>query len=203
MNETALVPKSLGEAKALANTLAAAEIVGALYKKPADILAIIMTGVELGLSPMQSVRGIQIIRGCPTLSADAMGALVKRHPGVCEYLIVRELTENACVIETKRKGEPEAQRHSFTREDARIAGLLGGENWRKYPKAMLHAHCLAGICRSVYPDLVPGMCIPEELEGAQHATEATVPPPKPTAQLEATRVTLVPHTSDAIGGNNE
>lgn len=159
-----LTPKNLDETKALAKDLATADTLPqALQKKPADLLAIILTGSELGLSPMQSIRGIAIIKGKPTLSADTVGALVRRNKGVCEWLRIVESTDTVCTLETKRVGDPEPTKFSFTIEQAKRAGLAGGDNWRKYPEAMLRARCTAAICRAVYPDLVMGIYDPDEL----------------------------------------
>lgn len=204
------------EAKELARELAPANTLpAALKQKPADLLAVILTGAELGLAPMQAVRGIQIIQGKPTLSADAMGALVKRSEA-CEWMIVKESTNETCTIETKRRGYPSAESNTFTMKDAMLAGL-NGDNWRKYPKAMLRARCLTALCRSVYPDIVMGIYDPDEIspetkpavESVQLATSATLEP-KPTPKVvdvelrqapivpQASKVELPPETTTAL-----
>lgn len=180
-----LTPKNLDETKALAKDLATADTLPtALQKKPADLLAIILTGSELGLSPMQSVRGIAIIKGKPTLSADTIGALVRRNKAVCEWLRIVESTDTVCTLETKRVGDPEPTKFSFTIEQAKRAGLAGGDNWRKYPEAMLRARCTAAICRAVYPDLVMGIYDPDELSDKpiQVASEAVKEAPQLAAE---------------------
>lgn len=162
-----IAPKDLNESKALSKDLAASALMPvALRKKPEDVLAIVLTGAELGLAPMQAVRGIHIISGKVSLSADLMGALVKRSQ-VCEYLQLVESTDAIATYRTKRKGEPGETTISFTIEQAKAAGLLHGDNWKKYPAAMLRARCLAAICRAVYPDLCLGVYDSDsgELEG--------------------------------------
>jgi hypothetical protein len=143
----------------------------ALQKSPADIFAIVKTGQELGLEPMKSIRGITIIKGKPTLSADLMGALVKRDRAVCEYLRLVESTDKIATYETKRAGEPGTTRISFTSEDAARAGLQG-DNWRKYPAQMLRARALSGICRAVYPDLLLGVYADGELDDSREERRA-------------------------------
>jgi len=176
-------PNNLNEAKELASTLANANSMPqALRKSPADVLAIVMAGAELGLAPMQSIRGIVLIEGRPTLSADAMGALVKSSPK-CEYLICTETTEKRAVFRTKRKGDPEAVTFEFTIAEAEKAGLtrptVSGKpsNWHRYPKAMLRARAQSGICRLVYSDLMLGVYDPDELD----APEERDITPKPVA----------------------
>lgn len=181
---TVISPKSIEEAKSLAQTLSTAHTLPeALRQKPADILATVLTGAELGLAPMQAIRGIAIIKGKPTLSADTMGALVKRRADVCEYLVMKEGTAERCTYEAKRKGDPAPTTMSFTMQDAQRAGL-NGDNWRKYPQAMLRARCLSAICRAVFPDLCLGLYDPDELAEAPTAAapvEKDVTPPTTTA----------------------
>ena len=167
MTETGLTvvrPSTLAEAKDLASTLAAARTSPeALQKSPADVLAIVLAGAELGLAPMQSIRALVLIKGKPTLSADAMGALVKSRRDVCTYLRLVSSDGAKATYETLRVGEPTPTTMSFSLDDAKQAGLAGGDNWRKFPAAMLRARALSAICRAVFPDLLLGVYDPDEL----------------------------------------
>lgn len=169
---TVITPKTLAEAKELATTLAGARTIPeALQKSPADVLAIVMAGAELGLAPMQSVRALVLIKGKPTLSADAMGALVKSRRDVCEYLVVKHSDGERATYETKRVGDPQPTVLGFTKAEATAAGL-NGDNWRKFPAAMLRARALSAICRAVYPDLLLGVYDPDELAPERDVTPA-------------------------------
>lgn len=182
---TVIAPKSLTEAKELATTLAAAHTLpAALQKAPADVLAIVLTGAELGLAPMQAIRGLAIIKGKPVLSADAMGALVKRRRDICEYLTCSETTATKAAFETKRSGDPKPTTLTFTLEQAQRAGIAGGDSWRKYPEAMLRARALSAICRLVYPDLLLGVYDPDELADAGPERDVT-PAPEPVREVRA------------------
>lgn len=158
-------PKSIEEAERLSKTLSTSQLLpDALKQKPADILATVLAGAELGLAPMQAIRGIAIIKGKPTLAADTMGALVKRRTDVCEYLVLKHSDGQTATYETKRRGDPQPTTMSFTIRDAQVAGLVSeGGMYRKYPAQMLRARCLAAICRAVYPDLCLGLYDPDEL----------------------------------------
>jgi hypothetical protein len=156
-NENALVVSEKAELRALSKELALSQLLPqALRQKPADVLAIVLTGKELGLEPMQAIRGIHIISGKAALSADLMGALVKRS-SQCEYLTLVLSSDTIATYKTKRRGEPGETEMSFTIEQAAAAGLSKGDNWRKYPGAMLRARALAQICRAVYPDVCLGL----------------------------------------------
>jgi hypothetical protein len=159
-----IAPRNLEESERLAATLAKSMLLPTDLKgKPSDVLAIILTGAELGLAPMQAVRGIQVIKGKPSLSADLMAALCKRRRDVCEYLTPVTLTAEKAVYETKRVGDPKPTTMEFTIQDAQRAGLAGSDTYRKFPQAMLKARCLSAICRAVYPDVCMGLYDPDEV----------------------------------------
>lgn len=187
---TIITPRSLSEAKELATTLSAARTIPeSLQKSPADCMAIIMAGAELGLAPMQSIRALVLIKGKPTLSADAMGALVKSRRDVCEYLLLKHSDATRATYATKRAGDPEPTTMGFTIDEAKAAGLAGNDNWRKFPAAMLRARALSAICRAVYPDLLLGVYDPDELA---EAPRDVTPPRASPPTIESTATVLPP-----------
>lgn len=190
---TIITPRSLAEAKELATTLSSARTIPeSLQKSPADCMAIIMAGAELGLAPMQSIRALVLIKGKPTLSADAMGALVKSRRDVCEYLLLKHSDAVKATYATKRAGDPEPTTMSFTIDEAKAAGLAGNDNWRKFPAAMLRARALSAICRAVYPDLLLGVYDPDELA----AEPRDVTPPRASPPTIESTATMLPPPVD-------
>lgn len=201
---TIIAPRNLPEARELAKELSTARMLPeALQQKPADVLAIVMAGAELGLAPMQSVRALVLIKGKPTLSADAMGALVKSRRDVCSWLRLVESTDKVATYETQRAGDPSPTRLSFTIEQTTRAGL-SGDNWRKFPEAMLRARALSALCRAVYPDLLLGVYDPDELEQAvpppREVNAAPVPVATPPAPVVEAQVVEVPSNVTHING---
>lgn len=190
MSELAIIPM-----QELAKTLSVSALIpAALHNKTPDVLAVMLTGQELGLGPMQSLRAIQIIKGKPTLSADLMGALCRQRRDICEYIKLVESTALVARYETKRAGDPSPTPMSFTIEQAKTAGLTG-DNWQKYPAAMLRARALSALCRAVYPDLILGLYDPEELGGV------VTPLPTPmaaTAVLDPIEPAAVTQIKDAL-----
>lgn len=165
----------------MAKALAPATILPAVLKQsPANLVVIMMTGAELGMSPMQAVRSIHLIEGKPTLSADAIAALCMRHRDVCEELTLVESTDAKATYRAKRAGASQPVTLSFTIEQAGKAGLSGRGNWAKYPAAMLRARCIAAICRAVFPDLAAGLyeADSEELGAAPPERDVTPAPAK-------------------------
>lgn len=180
MNDiTIITPKSLDEARALSTTLAKSHLLpDALRGKEPEILMTIMTGSELGLAPMQSIRAIEVIKGKPTLKAETMTALVRARRDVCEYLRLTVSTPTIATFETKRVGDPSPTTMSFTAEDAKAAGLLGNDNYKRFPAAMLRARCASAICKAVYSDLLLGVYDPEEL-APERPVEKDITPSTP------------------------
>jgi hypothetical protein len=163
------------EMRALSKELAASQLLPqALKQKPADVLAIILTGQELGLKPMQAIRAIHIIEGKPSISADGLAALVK-NSGASEYLSLVTSNDKIATYKTKRKDEPGETVMSFTIEQAEVAGALGKANWKRFPDAMLRARALAAICRAVYPDVCLGVYESDSGELETNGTLERVP----------------------------
>jgi hypothetical protein len=127
-----------------------------------EAAVILMTGRELGLQPMQSLRGIYVVDGKPTLSADMMVAVI-RGSGLCESWRIVESTAERCTITTRRKGEQHDASRTWTRADATLAGVASKDTWRKYPAIMLRHRCAADLARQEYPDVLLGLYDPEEL----------------------------------------
>lgn len=124
----------------------------------------IMAGRELGLEPFASMRGIDIIQGQPRLAASAIATVIKRSSKY-DYRVPKWTTTGCtiAVYEIDDKGKKEKiGEYSFEEEDARTAGLLGKENWRKYPKNMYFARAISGAARTFCPDVFVGSVYSED-----------------------------------------
>lgn len=133
-------------------------------KSEAQAVVKIVAGQEVGFGPMASMQAVQMIQGKPTFSANALSALVKMHPAYNYRVVAHDAT--VCRIEFFENGEL-AGVSEFSMEDAQRAGLVGGTNWKKYPKAMLFARALSQGVRWYAPDVTAGSAayVPEELGG--------------------------------------
>lgn len=209
---TPFEPQSIEEADKLSKLLAGSALLpDALRGKPGDVLVALITGRELGLSPMQSIRGMHVIKGKAVMSADLMVALVQKHRDTCEWFRMVESTDTKAVYETKRHGHPEPVRLTWTLEQAKNAGLLTNDNWKKHPAAMLRARCSSALARAVYPDLMMGVYDPDEAQefapapprtvGNGRTPQAAVPRPASESVLEA-EVVAEPHdeATGEVGG---
>ena len=132
-------------------------------KTPEQCIAVMMTGNELGLKPMESLKSLYVIKGKVGMASQIMLALVRRS-GLLEYIKFGE-TEDMCTVTVKRINE-EPYSYSFTMADARRAGLVTGKpgaGWTNYPNLMLRWRALAGNLRVTFPDILAGMYTFEEL----------------------------------------
>jgi hypothetical protein len=160
---------------------------------------IIATGLELKLSPMQSLRGIAVIEGKPVLSAALAMALALRHP-LCRYFTLIESNAKLATFETQR-GEAAPVRKTWTIEDAQRADLTSKSTWKKYPMAMLEARCLAALARSVYPDTFFGVYIGDEEDDIRQSAKQKQParPQQPAPRtIEAAPPAALPKAQDPI-----
>ncbi len=168
----AFEPTNIEQAVSLAKTLFASGLLPRAVNKPEAAFAIIVAGRELGLTAFQSLRGIHIIEGKPTLAADTMLALALQSDK-CEYFQCLDTTAEVAMYETQRRGAPGPTRISFTMNQARAAGVTGKDNWRKYPDAMLRARCIAALARIVYPDVFMGVYETDEVQQEEPVRRAS------------------------------
>jgi len=171
----------------LAQTLQQTDFVPkALRGKPEAILAAILTGAEVGISPMQALAKIHVIEGRPAMSAELMRAVVLRDG---HDLWIEEQSSTRVIIGGKRKGSDRETRVTWTMDDAKRANLAGKDVWRKYPTAMLTARATGQLCRAIFADVLSGISYTvEELEDGdlieveEVPVDAPAPPPGRTAR---------------------
>lgn len=157
-----LTPQSLDEAIRFAEILSKSDIVPKDFKgNSGNILVAIQWGLELGLQPMQAMQNIAVINGRPSLWGDAVIGIVRGSP-LCEHIYETDDGETA-ICRVKRRGEEEQVR-TFSMTDAKAAGLSGKQGpWSQYPKRMRQMRARAFALRDVFPDVLRGMPVAEEL----------------------------------------
>ena len=137
-----------------------------------NVTAAILTGTELGLTPMAALRSIDVIQGTPTLRAIALRALVL---AAGHDLIVEESTATRAIVRGLRRGSDEWQRSTWTIDRARTLGIAGRPQWRTQPTAMLIARATAEAARLIAADVL--LAIPYITEEADDPPTPEPPPP--------------------------
>lgn len=177
----AFVPKNVDEAYRMAEMLGKSGLLPDVLKgKPFDVLVILLTGAEFGISPMAALREVYVVKGKGYISSLMKVGLIKQSP-LCEYFRLVESTAKKATYATKRRGEEEV-RMSFTIEEAIQAGLATGrpggqDNWSKYPTLMLRRRCEGQLADTVYPDVTRGLgSSDDEMVEAERTFEGTTAP---------------------------
>lgn len=183
-----LSPQNFEQALTFSNYLADSDMVPKDFKgKPGNCLIAMQWGAELGLKPLQSLQNLAVINGRPALWGDAVIALVLSSP-VCDYVTEDDDGETA-TCRVKRKGGQEQVR-TFSMEDAKRAGLAGKQGpWMQYPKRMRQMRARAFALRDVFPDVLRGMAVAEELQDMAAAGQAPV-----EKSMGMAEVVLTPYT---------
>lgn len=128
----------------------------------AQVTAAIVTGRELGMAPMASLRSIDVINGTPALRAVALRAILLAHG---HDIWVEEATNNRATVSGRRAGSDRVQTITWTMDDAKTRNLDGKPNWRKQPRNMLIARATGDVARLVAADALLGIPYTvEELE---------------------------------------
>ncbi len=146
-----------------------------LQGNPAGVAAAILTGRELDLGPMASLRGIQIIEGKPSLTAEMMAAKILAGGHAIHWV---NSTDQECTVKiVRRDGLSEAEVR-YTMKDAQRAGLSGKGNWAKDPRSMLRWRALSNAARMACPDVILGLDVgdvaPDQATGAEPSTWTAV-----------------------------
>lgn len=181
-------PQSLNEAMELANMLANSNLVPKSYQgKPGDVLVACQWGSEIGLKPLQALQNIAVINNVPAVWGDALVALV-RGSGLCEYIDQEwDPQTKTATCRVKRKGEPEQVR-TFSEEDARIAGHLNKDTYKKNLQRMCSIRARAFALRDVFADVLKGLKVAEEVEdypAEREVNQAPVQEHKPANKTAA------------------
>jgi hypothetical protein len=164
------------QAAVIAESLARTSFVPRAFQgKPAEVTAAILAGQEIGLEPMASLRAIDVIQGKPALSALAQRAVVQSRG---HDIWVAESTATRAVVRGRRHGTGEEQVSVWSIDRATKLGLLGKDNWKTQPQAMLVARASAECCRLVAADALLGMpYAAEELHDSSEFADDPAPAP--------------------------
>lgn len=158
-----LCPQSLDEALRLAEIMAQSDIVPKDFiGKPGNILVAIQWGAEIGMAPLQAMSHIAVINGRPALWGDALLAIVRGSGLLASF--EEQIGADSATCTAQRRGEAPISR-TFSREDAKQAGLLGKAGpWTQYPKRMLQMRARAWVLRDLFPDIIRGLHVAEEAQ---------------------------------------
>lgn len=180
---TAIVPQTFDDVYRFAQVLSRSGLVPYGMDTPEKVSVAILTGLEIGVKPMQAIQGIAVINGAPRIWGDLALATV-RGSGQLEQFketlvgtppkdwtkpVDDELNFKAvCMV--KRRGE-DAIEMEYSIGDAIVAklwnktGPKGPTPWVTNPKRMLKMRARAFALRDAFTDVLKGMPIADEMVG--------------------------------------
>ena len=173
---------SVEDMKTFAQTLIDSKIIPSSYDSPEKIITVISAGRELGLSPIMSLYNMPFVGSKPTLGVHAIGALIRKGGVVWttiedaqQYKDIEDTVkldadgkpDVRTVIEFKRFSkeldEVVIERMTFTKSEAKKAGLWGKNAWFTYPFIMLWNRTFVMGARRIAPDLLMGISETSEM----------------------------------------
>lgn len=195
----AIVPHTFAELVTMCQALATADLAPkALRGKATDMALVIMTGAEVGLPPMASLRLYTTWDGVPRLMAEGVRAIILQSPAI-EYFEMATCSDIEATWIGKRRGRPEKS-VTWTIERAKKAMLLEKENWRKYPQDMLNARASMQLGRLIAPDVTAGMVALEEARDGDFVdAQATERPVFVAPQAPVGTFTSGPRVGEPVG----
>lgn len=198
------LPANYGEALEMARMIHLAKL-GGRDSTPEGVCAIMMTGMDLGLKPMIALRCLYATQDNKVGIMNAGLAAVAQATGKLEYIddeIVGEGDSMKCIVTIKRVDRPRAITREFSIDDAKLAGLNGKDNWKKYPKRMLFARAASTAYRDAFPERLGGFYTEDEGATPVGATQGMqdVTPPE-SADDDLARIESKAHdNADAEAG---
>jgi len=180
MSENQELEKSIDQRKDFLKTLIESKQLPVHIKTVEDAFTVAQMGKELGFATMQAFHYIIPIQGKLTLSAKAVGGLLRK--GGVKYVTVEDgvfVYPDGGTTSKDEKAKPVDQRTTikfirdgleeictFTWNDAKKQGLTDKSNWIKMPKEMLFARCLAKGANRIGADILLGLYTTEEMTDA-------------------------------------
>lgn len=167
---------TISEQKDLANLYAESTLLPEAYrKKPADIFVAVTLGQSVGLSPIQSLAEINVIKGKPTMSATLIAAQVRRAGHKLRIEVEETPGKESATCTIIRRDDPE---HPFVskrdRAWAQRMGLLNNSNYIKQPATMLKKRAITDCARDACSEALCGInYTPDEMRDFD-VVEATV-----------------------------
>lgn len=162
--------------------------------KPQEATAAILSGAEVGLSPMASLKSFDIIQGTAAPRALTLRAIVQSQG---HEMVLDESTATRCIMRGKRRGSSEWVKVNWTMDRAKAMALTGKDNWKKQPAAMLVARATGELARLIAADAILGIgySIEELADGmSDDAPEAVAP--KPMTRTMQRKVEPEPEPAD-------
>jgi len=177
--------------------------------QPNQATIAMLTGYELGLGLMTSLRFVDVIKTSkglqPALRAQAMEALINRSGVLDEFtttdLVDKDGNPTGCTVYMKRtnNGMVKEYTSTFTHQDAVRAELIDKSNWKHYPTDMYYNRALSRCARRMCADVILGLYTPDEITDGEWVEVVGGEPETDSIQAEQSPLQSPPEK----GGNGK
>jgi hypothetical protein len=133
---------------------------------PQDMMAAVITGRELGVAPMASIRQLYLVNGQASMMAMLMAGLVFNAGHRIRYIVnIKDKTVTAEAWRIQPDGEWGSEGGwTFGEADAKLAGLNDKGTYQSYPFLMYAARATSALCRLYFPEVLSGIgYVPDEI----------------------------------------
>ena len=159
------------EMKKWAETIIESGLLPTSITEPEQVITLVQTGKELGLTPLTALNNLHVIAGRPVISSSMLGALLKRRNiewiieedfarvthGEGDEASVDRRTTYKFFWKSKVTEKVMEATHSVSWRQLEIAGYTEKQNYSKYPKEMMRARCLSSAVRALFPEVLMGL----------------------------------------------
>lgn len=150
---------TISEQKDIAALYAQSTLVPEAYRnKPADVFVAVTLGQSVGISPIQSLSEINVIKGKPTMSASLIAAQVRKAGHKLRIEVEETPGKESATCTIIRRDDPD---HPFVskrdRAWAQRMGLLNNSNYIKQPATMLKKRAITDCARDACSEALCGI----------------------------------------------
>ena len=161
--ELATVPNySVSDLQVMAKQVAASRLFAGVETEQAAFTLMMLCQAE-GLHPATAIRRYHIIKGRPTMRADAMQAEFQDKGGLIRWVRSDAFECAARFVHPVHAPEPGVT-VSLSMEEAQERGLTTNALYGKFPSQMLRARVISEGVRMVLPGVIVGIYSAEEVE---------------------------------------
>lgn len=168
---------SIDQQLSYASMLIQSNVLPTRYTKPEQVVVAMQFAAEMGLQQgVTSLRQIAVIKGTPSIYGDLPLAIVRASGKLKMYreFILDKQGKKICmengnllaqpymaVVQAQRVGEDHIEEKFFTADQARTAGLINNETYRKYLSDMLTYRARSRLLKVQFSDVLHGIAIAE------------------------------------------
>lgn len=161
---------SLADMGRMAEAFAKSRLFG--VTNPEQALSLMLIAQAEGMHPAIAARDYHVIQGRPSLKADAMLARFQSAGGRVEWHDLSDVKVSA----TFSHPQGGSARIDWDITRAKTADLGSKDNWRKFPRQMLRARVVSEGIRTVFPGVVVGTYMLEEVQDFDDKPQRTSGP---------------------------